>query len=127
MRSTWRSTSSPVSPPRGGFGSVNLISVVDVRQSWMADGARSLTDWVAARLRVRHSTAVQLVAVARRLSDLPVLGERFASGVLSLDQVDAISRIATADTEDAVIAETAGLSNHVLDRPGPPPAWCLTR
>lgn len=93
-----------------------LIQEIDVRQSWMADGARTLTDWVAARLRLRHRSAVQLVAVARRLVDLPVLSARFAAGGLSLDQVDAISRIATADTEEAVIAETAGLSNAALDR-----------
>ncbi|MCZ6457079.1 MAG: DUF222 domain-containing protein, partial [Actinobacteria bacterium] len=69
-----------------------LIVEVDARQTWMTDGARSLTDWVAARLRIRHTTAAQLVSVARRLQDLPVLSARFASGDLSLDQVDAISK-----------------------------------
>ena len=69
----------------------DLIAEVDGRQSWMADGARSLRDWVAARLGVRHSTAAQLVAVARRLVDLPHVKDRFCSGELSLDQVDAIS------------------------------------
>lgn len=93
-----------------------LIQVVDVRQSWMADGARSLPDWVGVRLGVRHTTAVQLVAVARRLADLPLLAEAFESGVLSLDQVDAISRIATPDTEQAVIRDLAGLTNAALDR-----------
>ena len=93
-----------------------LIREVDARQSWMGDGARSLVDWVAVKLRVRHHTAVQLVGVARRLADLPVVSERFGSGVLSLDQVDAISRIATPDTETEIIEQTAGLSNAVLDR-----------
>jgi hypothetical protein len=65
----------------------------------MSDGARSLVDWVAARLRLRPDTAGQLVRVAKRLSDLPVLSTRFGSGDLSLDQVDAVSRMATADTE----------------------------
>ncbi len=59
-----------------------LIVEVDVRQTWMTDGARSLTDWVAVRLRVRPATAGQLVGVARRLTDLPVLSARFASGVV---------------------------------------------
>jgi hypothetical protein len=54
---------------------------------------------VAARLGVRHSTARQLVVVARRLVDLPALRERFSAGELSLDQVDAISKVATADNE----------------------------
>ena len=100
-----------------GWGRVcELIAEVDVRQSWMADGARSLIDWVCVRLRVRHQTAVQLVGVARRLVDLPLLAEMLGSGVLSLDQVDAISRIATPDTEADVIAETSGLSIPMLYR-----------
>ncbi|MCZ6736821.1 MAG: DUF222 domain-containing protein, partial [Actinobacteria bacterium] len=76
-----------------------LIRAADVGQTWMTDGARSLPDWVSARLRIRHATAAQLVAVARRLQDLPGLSSRFASGDLSLDQTDAISKMATADTE----------------------------
>jgi len=94
----------------------SLILAADVSQVWMSDGARSLVDWVAARLRLRHPTAAQLVGVARRLSDLPVLSARFASGDLSLDQVDAISRMATAETEHRLIEEALGLSNAVLDR-----------
>ncbi|MFP3882069.1 MAG: DUF222 domain-containing protein [Actinomycetota bacterium] len=74
-----------------------LISVVDLRQSWMDDGARNLTDWVATRLRVRHGTAAQLVAISRRLRDLPRLTKAFASGALTIDQVDAVSRIATTE------------------------------
>ncbi|MCH7901933.1 MAG: DUF222 domain-containing protein [Acidobacteria bacterium] len=54
--------------------------------------------------------------MARRLQDLPVLSARFASGELSLDQTDAISRMATADTEEGLIEEALGLSNTVLDR-----------
>ena len=88
-----------------------LIVEVDARQSWMSDGARSLVDWVAVRLRLRPATAGQLVAVARRLQDLPALSARFAAGDLSLDQVDAISRMATADTEPGLIEEALGLSN----------------
>ncbi|MCZ6506047.1 MAG: DUF222 domain-containing protein, partial [Actinobacteria bacterium] len=93
-----------------------LIQAADVAQSWMTDGARSLVDWVAARLRLRHSVARQLVSVARRLQDLPVLSARFGAGDLSLDQTDAISRMATADTEEGLIEEALGLSNAVLDR-----------
>lgn len=44
------------------------------------------------KLRMRHSTA-------RRLVDLPVLSSRFACGDLSLDQVEAISKMATAETD----------------------------
>lgn len=93
-----------------------LIREVDRRQAWMGDGARSLTDWVSARLNIRHKTARVLVRVARRLADLPELQERFASGELSLDQVDAISRMATPETEHGLIEEAIGLSTAALDR-----------
>ena len=93
-----------------------LIAEVDRRQSWMADGARTLPDWVAARLSIRHESARVLVRVARRLLDLPELSARLAAGELSLDQVDAISRMATAETEHDLIEEALGLSNAALDR-----------
>ncbi len=87
-----------------------------VSQQFLADGARDLPQWVSARFGLRHSTAAQLVRVARRLEDLPVLRSRFAAGELSLDQTDAISKLATAETEEAVISECLGLSNAALDR-----------
>jgi hypothetical protein len=50
------------------------------------------------------------------LEDLPLLRERFGTGEVSLDQVDAISKLATPDTEEAVIGECLGWSNAALDR-----------
>lgn len=93
-----------------------LIQEVDARQSWMRDGARTLAEWVSARLALRSETASRLVRIARRLVDLPVVSERFAAGELSLDQVDALSRMATPETETGLIEETLGLSNSELDR-----------
>ncbi len=92
------------------------ILEADRGQLFLADGSPNLVQWVSARFGLRHSTAAQLVRVARRLQDLPVLRERFAAGELSLDQVDAISKLATPDTEEAVIAACLGLSNPALDR-----------
>jgi hypothetical protein len=88
----------------------------DLSQLFLADGARDLVQWVSARFGLRHPTAAQLVRVARRLEDLPRLRELFASGELSLDQVDAMSKLATPSTELAVIDECLGLSNAALDR-----------
>jgi hypothetical protein len=88
----------------------------DVSQQFLADGARDLIQWVSGRFGLRHSTAGQLVRVARRLRDLPRLRELLASGGLSLDQVDAMSKLATPSTESAVIDECLGLSNAALDR-----------
>ncbi|HYJ23773.1 MAG TPA: DUF222 domain-containing protein [Acidimicrobiia bacterium] len=88
----------------------------DLSQRFLADGARTLPEWVSARFGLRHSTAAQLVRVARRLQDLPRLREMFATGELSLDQTDAISKLVSPETEEAVIEECLGLSNAALDR-----------
>jgi hypothetical protein len=93
-----------------------LIGEADRRQQFLADGSPNMVQWLSARFSIRHCTARQLVSVARRLADLPVLSARFASGDLSLDQTDAISKMATADTESGLIEEALGLSNAVLDR-----------
>jgi hypothetical protein len=88
----------------------------DYSQQFLADGARDLVQWVSGRFGLRHSTAAQLVRVARRLEDLPLLRERFAAGDFTLDQVDAISKLATPESEQAVIEECLGWSNAALDR-----------
>ncbi|MCZ6456786.1 MAG: DUF222 domain-containing protein, partial [Actinobacteria bacterium] len=93
-----------------------LVGEADRRQQFLADGSPNLVQWLSARFSIRHPTAAQLVSVARRLEELPVLSARFGAGDLSLDQVDAISRMATADTEPRLIEEALGLSNAVLDR-----------
>ena len=54
--------------------------------------------------------------MAKRLVDLPALSEWFGVGDLSLDQTDAISRMATADTEEGLVEEALGLNNAQLDR-----------
>ncbi|HEX9761619.1 MAG TPA: DUF222 domain-containing protein [Acidimicrobiia bacterium] len=93
-----------------------LVQAADVSQVWMRDGARSMVEWAGLRLRVRVETAGLLVRVARRLADLPRLSEAFSAGELSLDQVDALSRMATPVTEAGLIDEALGLSNEGLDR-----------
>ncbi|MGB7859375.1 MAG: DUF222 domain-containing protein [Acidimicrobiia bacterium] len=93
-----------------------LIQTADSSQTWMRDGARTLSEWVSVRLRLRTETAAKLVRVARRLDDLPILTSRFCAGQVSLDEVDAISRIATAETEIEVLNEASRLNNAQLDR-----------
>ena len=99
-------------------GICDWLIEVDRGQRFLADGAADMAQWVSARFGVRHSTAGQLVRVARRLQDLPVLRSSFAEGVLSLDQVDAISKLATTETEEGLVEECLGLSMAVLDRAG---------
>jgi hypothetical protein len=96
---------------------------VDRRQQFLADGARDLAQWAFGPVRVRHSTAFQLVGVARDFRICPCSVRSSRKELSPLDQVDAISSLATPDLEAALIEETMGLSNAALGRAGvTPPA-----
>jgi len=69
------------------------LAELDVTQVASADGARSLSEWVTARLDVSPETAKSLVRTMRRLADRPDLEGQLASGNVSFDRVEALSRI----------------------------------
>ena len=74
-------------------GDLEVLEELDRRQVATGDGARSLSEWVAARVDVAPATAKRLVRTMRRTVDQPELREALAEGV-SFDRVEALSRIA---------------------------------
>jgi hypothetical protein len=72
---------------------LEILEVLDARQVATADGARSLSEWVAARLDVGLDTANSLVRTMRRTVDRPDLRDALACGEASFDRVEALSRI----------------------------------
>jgi hypothetical protein len=66
---------------------------LDKAQVATADGSRSLSEWVAARLDVSHETAMALVRTMRRVEDRPDLREALATAEATFDRVEALSRI----------------------------------
>ena len=71
---------------------LELVEEMDRRQVATADGARSLSDWLAARLDLSRDTTTTLVRTMRRTSDRSDLRDALADGV-SFDRVEALSRI----------------------------------
>ncbi|MEA1903872.1 MAG: HNH endonuclease signature motif containing protein, partial [Actinomycetota bacterium] len=63
------------------------------RQIATADGSRSMSEWTAARLDVGLDTARSLVRTMRRLQDRPDLETDLATGSVTFDRVEALSRI----------------------------------
>jgi len=72
---------------------LEILEVLDRRQVATADGCRSLSEWTASRLDVSLETAKSLVRTMRRTSHRPDLREGLASGEVSFDRVEALSRI----------------------------------
>lgn len=85
---------------------LDLVSACDARGLWEADGATSMTAWLAARYKLTKSTAREWVRVARALGALPAIRRAHARGELSWDQLRPLTRFATAES-DAALARTA--------------------
>ncbi|MGB8361696.1 MAG: HNH endonuclease [Acidimicrobiia bacterium] len=75
---------------------LELLEELDRRQVATADGSRSLSEWVAARLDLGSPTLKSLVRTMRRSTDQPDLRDRLASGV-SFDRIEAVSKVRDRD------------------------------
>ena len=75
------------------------ISRYDRQQRWKTVGATSMQAWLVAHLDVTYPTATSWMHTAHALDDLPGISAALGEGRLSLDQVRALCRFATADTE----------------------------
>jgi hypothetical protein len=71
-----------------------LLEELDRRQVATRDGSRSLSEWVAATDDVSLDTARRKVRTMRRTTDRSQLREALASGEISFDRVEALSKIA---------------------------------
>jgi hypothetical protein len=69
------------------------LAELDRRQVATADGSRSLAEWTASRLDVGLDTARTLVRTMRRIQDRLDLKKDLASGELTFDRVEALSRV----------------------------------
>lgn len=72
---------------------IRHLTYLDEAQVATADGSRSLSEWVAARLDLSSKTAKTLVRTMRRIADRPDLSVVMADGEITFDRVEALSRI----------------------------------
>ena len=64
------------------------------------DGATSISRWLSARYGLRVGMAMDLVRIARALESLPEIAEAHARGRLSFDQIQPLTKFATAVTDE---------------------------
>src|SRR2546426_8003698 len=93
---------------------LDLIREFDARGGWATQGARSCAHWLAWRLGLELHAARERVRTARALGGLPKLRHALAQGELSYAKVRALTRVATPETEDRLLAfGKAGTAAHV--------------
>jgi hypothetical protein len=85
-----------------------IVRGLDVLRVDQIDGARSLQEWIRARLDVTSHTARDLVDVSRTLSDQPQLAEMAADGEMSFERLVAASRLAASGADEDTITHSFG-------------------
>src|SRR5438094_922597 len=92
---------------------LDLIREFDARAGWNT-GFRSCAERLTWRVGLDRGAARERVRVARALATLPRLARALARGELSYSKVRALTRVATPDTEERLLAVgRAGTAEHV--------------
>src|SRR5262244_4464991 len=92
---------------------LDLIREFDARGGW-GNGFRSCAHWLTWRVGLEPGAAREHVRVARALGSLPLLRQALARGELSYSKIRALTRVATAETEERLLAVgRAGTAEHV--------------
>jgi len=92
---------------------LDLIREFDARGGW-GNGFSSCGAWLTWRVGLDPGAARERVRVARALATLPRLAQALARGELSYSKVRALTRVATPETEERLLAVgRAGTAEHV--------------
>jgi hypothetical protein len=92
---------------------LDLIREFDACGGWNT-GFRSCAAWLTWRVGLSPGPAREHVRVARALGTLPLLAQALARGELSYAKVRALTRVATPETEERLLAVgRAGTAEHV--------------
>jgi 5-methylcytosine-specific restriction endonuclease McrA len=92
---------------------LDLIREFDTRKGWNT-GFRSCAAWLSWRVGLDLGAARERVRTARALGTLPLLAQALARGELSYAKVRALTRVATAETEERLLAVARiGTAYHV--------------
>jgi Domain of unknown function (DUF222)/HNH endonuclease len=92
---------------------LDLIREFDARGGW-GNGFRSCADWLSWRVGFAPGAAREHVRVARALGTLPLLSQALGHGKLSYAKVRELTRVATPETEERLLAVgLAGTAEHV--------------
>ena len=91
-----------------------LIAEFDRRNGWSDSLTQSCAHWLNWKCGIGMGAAREKVRVARALENLPKVSAAMESGALSYSKVREITRIASAETEDALLMVAEhGTASHV--------------
>ena len=110
LADSWRA----VSKCTAGF--LRLLAEFDERGAYEEWGLVDTAQWLDAYCGISRVTAREKVRVARALSGLPLIAGSFSEGRLSYSQARALTRLADADNEEALLAMAEGRPASELEQ-----------
>src|SRR5512146_2232718 len=93
-----------------------LVADFDAREGWRAWDMPSCAAWLAWKCQLAPGTAKDHARVARALKKLPVVRAEFAAGRFSYSKVRALVRIATPETERALVEMAESMTAGQVER-----------
>ena len=93
-----------------------LVAEFDRRRGWELGGHPTCAHWLAWRTGIDLGAAREKVRAARALEDLPAIGAAMAQGELSFSKVRALTRVASVDDEEELLALAHTRTAHQLER-----------
>ncbi len=87
----------------GTFQLLKLIAEFDQNEGWSGPGIRSCAHWLNWKCGMSMGSARERVRVARALPKLPKISAAFREGRVSYSKVRAMTRVATASNEKALL------------------------
>jgi hypothetical protein len=98
----------------GTFQLLELIGKFDEMDGWHGIGIQSCAHWLNWKCGISMGPAGEKVRIARALPDLPNISTAFREGRVSYSKVRAMTRVATAKNEDALLQiALGGTASHV--------------
>ncbi len=94
---------------------MKMCVAYDARELWKQDGANSMAEWLCMKLAWSLKAARELVEVAHALKGLPAIAAAYEAGALSFDQVRALVRCATPETDEAWVEKAREMSLAQLE------------
>ena len=80
-----------------------LLAEFDRREGWAQHGVANCAHWLSWQCGIGAVAAREKVRTARALESLPTIAEAFGEGRLSYSKVRALTRVATAETEEDLL------------------------
>ncbi len=94
---------------------LELVREFDLRQGWKAYHFNNCAEWLNMKCGLAPGTAREKIRVANALFHLPLTAAAFQGGNLSYSKARALTRVATPETEEALVAYAVPATAQQVD------------